>query len=89
MVQLGDRVEEIVSGYSGIAVARTTFLSGGADILVKAERVLEDGSIHEGEWIAESMLDVTMEEAVTVSAPPDVVPFVYNTDSFRPHVPLP
>ena len=64
MINLGDRVEDKVSGYTGIAAARCDFLGGAPEMLVVPERINEDGEIDVGEWILESMLRLLCASAV-------------------------
>ena len=64
MINLGDRVEDKVSGYRGIAAARCEFLGGAPEILVAPERINEGGEIEAGEWILESMLRLVCVYAV-------------------------
>ena len=68
MINLGDRVEDKVSGYRGIAVARCEFLGGAPEIMVVPERINEDGEIDVGEWILESMLHLVYASAVLPEA---------------------
>ena len=64
MINLGDRVEDKVSGYTGIAAARCEVLGGAPEILVAPERINEGGEIEAGEWILESMLRLVYVYAV-------------------------
>lgn len=46
-VQLGDKVKDSVTGFTGIAIGRTTWLHGCDRIIVQPEGVNKDGKLFE------------------------------------------
>ena len=48
MFNLGDRVKDIISGYSGIVVARTMWLYGCDRYTVHPEKLDQDGKVPDG-----------------------------------------
>lgn len=67
-IQLGGRVKDRVSGFAGIATARTTFLNGCVRVCVDAEKVNKDGSVPSGLWFDEQQLELVQ------AAPPKMKP---------------
>ncbi len=57
-IKLGAEVRDKVTGYSGIAVARTEYLQGCARITVQA-KVKEDGEVPDELTFDEPLLEVT------------------------------
>lgn len=57
MVKLGDRVKDNITGFEGIAVARTEFLYGCVRVCVQPGK-LKDGKTIDAEWFDEQRLDV-------------------------------
>lgn len=57
MVELGDKVKDRISGFTGIAYGRTAYLNGCISVGIRAEK-LQDGKILDLEWIDESQLDI-------------------------------
>ena len=55
-VNLGDRVRDRVSGFTGVVIARTEWLYGCTRFGVQAEE-LKDGKPIEAEWFDERSLD--------------------------------
>ena len=69
MITLGSKVKHTITGFTGIAIARTTWLSGCARITIKPQ-TLKDGSTIGSETFDEPELEVlvdagTKEEAKT------------------------
>lgn len=56
-IQIGQEVEDIVTGFKGIAGARVEYLNGCIQFYVKG-RVQEPGKMPEGEYIDESQLKI-------------------------------
>jgi hypothetical protein len=67
MVRLGDRVEDMVTGFSGIAVAKSEYLNGCVRYGVQGP--LHDGVPTEWQWFDDSQLHVLVEAAVQLSLP--------------------
>jgi hypothetical protein len=65
MVKLGDRVRDKISGFEGIAAARTEYLNGCVRITVEPEG-LHDGKPVEAQWFDEQQVDVIEAGAVTI-----------------------
>ena len=47
MINLGDKVKDSVTGFTGIAVARTEWLHGCMRILVQPDTLQKDGAVQE------------------------------------------
>jgi hypothetical protein len=57
MVKLGMKVTDGMTGFSGIATARTEYLNGCVSVHVEPDRLGEKGEILEGKWFDEQRLD--------------------------------
>jgi hypothetical protein len=57
-MQIGDRVKDRISGFSGITTGRTEYINGCRQFLVKPEKVKDDGDKLDGIWIDEQTLEV-------------------------------
>jgi hypothetical protein len=57
MVNLGDKVKDVVTGLTGIAVSKTHYLQGCARIAVQPQE-LKDGKPVEPSWFDEPQLEV-------------------------------
>ena len=68
MIELGNKVKDIVTGYEGIAVSRIEYLNGCVQYCVKP-KVGKDGKIAEGEFIDQEQLK-DLGKAVKVVAKP-------------------
>jgi hypothetical protein len=60
MITLGSKVKHTITGFTGIAIARTTWLSGCARITIKPQ-TLKDGSTINSETFDESELEVLVD----------------------------
>lgn len=58
MVNLGDKVKDNVTGYTGIAIARTTWLHGCDRITVQPDSLDKDGKVQDGFTFDEKQLTV-------------------------------
>lgn len=67
MVRLGDKVEDMVTGFSGIAVARSEYLNGCIRFGVQGP--LHDGIPTEWQWFDEAQLHILAEGAVQLPLP--------------------
>lgn len=63
-VKLGDRVKDEVTGFEGIAVARTTWLHGCDRICVQPEKLDKDGKVVDGITFDENQLKVLKSRVV-------------------------
>lgn len=66
--QLGDRVADAISGYTGIVVGITDWLYGCRRVGVQSEKTNKDGKRTEPEWFDEGQLTVAFRGAVAVPA---------------------
>ena len=57
MIQIGDKVKDVVTGYAGIVIARTEYLNGCVQFGVKAD-TLKDGAPIDAQWLDENQLIV-------------------------------
>jgi len=58
MIQLGDRVKDIITGYTGIVTGRGDFLYGCVRFIVADEKLDDKGKVHEGHWFDEGQLKI-------------------------------
>ena len=58
MIKLGDKVKDSVTGFTGIAIGRTTWLHGCDRITVQPEGVNKEGKIYENNGFDEPQLIV-------------------------------
>lgn len=56
MVELGDRVKDKITGFSGIVIAKAEWITGCVRIGVLPEK--SEGSLPEPEWIDEVYLEI-------------------------------
>ena len=75
-VGLGDRVEDRISGFSGIAIARCEWLYGCVRVTVQPEK-LKDGKLCETQTFDEPQLKVT-KRAVVEHRPEPAAPRTYG-----------
>lgn len=66
MIKLGSRVKDMVSGFTGIATARTEYINGCARVVVDPENLDKDGKLIEGRYFDEPQLEVLEEGAVKI-----------------------
>lgn len=64
-IQLGDKVRDIVSGFTGIAASRAEYLSGYVSFGVQG-MAGPDGKMPAMEYFQESMLRIVQKSAVAV-----------------------
>lgn len=50
-IQLGSTVRDVITGYRGVVIGRTTYLTGCDQYLVKPRELDKDGKIHDGAWL--------------------------------------
>lgn len=61
-IELGLTVRDKISGFQGVAMGRTEYLTGCAHIGVAPRQLKSDGTIHEWQWLDETRLDVVESE---------------------------
>lgn len=66
MIKLGDKVKDKVTGFTGIAIARTEWLNGCIRVTVQPDK-LADGKIAASETIDEPQLTLVKAAAVKVA----------------------
>jgi hypothetical protein len=57
-VKIGSRVRDFLTGFEGVAFARTEYLTGCAQICIKPTELNKDGEIREGTWVDETRIEV-------------------------------
>lgn len=63
-VNLGDSVEDTVTGFKGIAIGRTTWLHGCDRIIVQPEGLTKEGKTYENQSFDEPQLKVLKKKKV-------------------------
>jgi len=61
MIQLGQKVKDKITGFTGIATAKTEYLNGCLQVLVQPKMVVKKGGKQEypeGKWIDIEQVDV-------------------------------
>jgi hypothetical protein len=71
-VQLGQKVVDCLTGFTGVATAKTEYLYGCVRVLVEPTELSTDGKPVEGIWLDEQRLDPTSE--ATTGGPGPVPP---------------
>lgn len=71
MIKLGDKVKDSITGYTGIATARTEWLFGCVRWCVQPQTVNKEGKVDDGLMFDEPQLKV-IKAGVIESASPDV-----------------
>jgi len=74
-VQLGDLVEDIVTGFQGVAVARTQWLHGCLRYTVQPQGVTKDGKIRETQTFDEPQLKI-LRRAIAPATPAPYTRFI-------------
>lgn len=57
-IQLGDRVKDSVTGFTGIAQGHALYRFGCAQFLVTPEKIKEDGSLLDAHWFDEQRIEL-------------------------------
>ena len=57
MILLGQKVKDVVTGFTGIATSKIEYLNGCIQYCVKP-KVRKDGKYPDGEWFDDSQLEV-------------------------------
>jgi hypothetical protein len=68
-IQLGDRVKDTTTGFTGIAGAHALYRFGCAQFLVTPEKIKEDGSLLDSQWFDEQRI-VLVDKLAKAPAPP-------------------
>jgi hypothetical protein len=64
MIKLGDRVKDTVTGFEGIAVAKTEWLHGCVRFVVQPQSLDKDGKVQVAETFDEPQLKIIKAAAV-------------------------
>lgn len=94
IIHLGDKVRDNITGFEGVAVAKSTYLNGCVSVGVKSTK-LHEGKPLNTEWIDEQQLEVLLihpvsDEAVEVvesaesSGPQEIPPESSYSDIYPP-----
>lgn len=57
-IQLGDEVKDSITGFKGIAIGRTTWLTGCDRIMVQPKGINKEGKIYEPQSFDEGTLEL-------------------------------
>ncbi len=58
MITLGDTVRDVITGFTGIAVARSEWLYGCVRLGVESKKLDKDGKVMEAQWFDEQRLEL-------------------------------
>jgi hypothetical protein len=68
MIELGNKVRDTLTGFTGIAVGRTTWLYGCTRIAIEPNKLGKDGKPAEPHWFDEQRIEVIAKSKPKVSA---------------------
>lgn len=57
-IEMGDKVRDNITGFIGVVIGKTQYITGCNQVLVQPPIKQEDGSFVEGRWIDEERLEV-------------------------------
>ena len=57
MIKLGERVQDTVTDFKGMVIARCVYLNGCVRIQVQPKELNKDGKMIDSEWIDEGQLE--------------------------------
>ena len=66
-ITLGDKVKDSVTGFTGIAIARTQWLHGCDRVTVQPDKLDKDGKVQGNETFDELQLEVIKAKAVATA----------------------
>lgn len=66
-IELGDEVKDKITGFSGIAVARTQWITGCDRITIRPRTLKKEGGIHDIETFDEQQLTIVKKRALILS----------------------
>lgn len=64
MIELGDRVKDTITGFSGIVTAVAYYLNGCVRICVQPEKIKDDGSLIDSEWFDDTQLEIVSKNTI-------------------------
>ena len=86
-IAVGDRVKDMVTGFTGIVVCRSEWLNGCIRLQVQAEKLDKDGAIKDPVAFDEEQLTIVKPSAVVTNpAPPARPSRSIHTGGDRPNV---
>jgi len=62
-IALGDYVKDDITGFSGVAVAKQTYLHGSAKFLVQPKTLQDAGGTQSAEWFDSGRLSIRARDA--------------------------
>jgi hypothetical protein len=65
-IELGQKVKDHITGFSGTVTGRTEYITGCKQILIQPP-VKEDGTFVDGRWMDEDRLNVIDEKKVSIA----------------------
>ena len=68
MIELGNKVRDLVTGFEGIATARIEYINGCIQYCVKP-KISEDGKMVDGEYLDEGQIEFVDKGVVMESTP--------------------
>lgn len=84
MIELGDKAKDTVTGYTGIAVARTEWINGCARITLMPDKLNKDGGLQQQETFDEPQLVLVKHGVVKRGAPDTGGPIPRPTQAATP-----
>ena len=73
MIELGDKVKDVVSGFVGRITGRAEYITGCVQFLVMPDRVDKEGKFLEGHWFDKDRLErVPKTKRLTLKLPASV-----------------
>lgn len=71
-IELGDRVEDRISKFSGVVIAKSEYLNGCRRFAVQPEKLTKEGAMSKDEWFDEPSL-VLIKKGIHAAVPIGVV----------------
>lgn len=65
MIRLGDEVQDVITGFTGIAISIATYLHGCARICVQPQQLDDNGKIKDTQWFDEPQLMVMKQQKIS------------------------
>ena len=59
MIKLGDKVNDTLTGFYGVVIAKSIYLNGCVQYLIQPKGLKDDGGKKDSEWIDEGQLIIT------------------------------
>lgn len=68
-IKLGSTVKDVITGFTGIVMARTEYLTKCAHLGILVTKMPKDGKIPNWEWIDETRCTVVKKEKIKLQEP--------------------